>query len=159
MATLKNLVDETTNIKNELVTCHANLKANLIDKGVEVLVTDKLLSLSNKVGEIELGKKWASGSFTFDYNNRITNTKSFSINCDFVPTIFFVKLDNVYCAREVTRNVLISNLFSTTINEDDTYYIKLRVTDLSKTNFTINFEYNYANATNLREGLTWYAFE
>ena len=35
MATLKQLVDETTNIKNELKTCHANLKTNLIDKGVE----------------------------------------------------------------------------------------------------------------------------
>ena len=26
MATLKQLVDETTNIKNELKTCHTNLK-------------------------------------------------------------------------------------------------------------------------------------
>lgn len=61
MSTLKQLVDETTNIKNELKTCHANLKTNLIDKGVECSNTDKLLSLANKVGEIELGKKWASG--------------------------------------------------------------------------------------------------
>ena len=29
MATLKNLVDETTNIKDELKTCHTNLKNNL----------------------------------------------------------------------------------------------------------------------------------
>lgn len=61
MSTLKQLVGETTNIKNELITCHANLKTNLIDKGVECSNTDKLLSLANKVGEIELGKKWASG--------------------------------------------------------------------------------------------------
>ena len=159
MATLKNLVNEITNIKNELVTCYANLKNNLTEKGVDCNSSDKLLSLANKVGEIELGKKWASGSFTFDYNNRITNTKSFSINCDFVPTIFFVKLDNVHCAREVTRNILISNLFSTTVNEDETYFIKLRVTDLSETNFTIKFERNYADATDIREGITWYAFE
>ena len=61
MSTLKQLVDETSNIKNELITCHANLKTNLIDKGVECSNADKLLSLANKVGEIELGKKWASG--------------------------------------------------------------------------------------------------
>lgn len=61
MATLKNLVDETTNIKNELKTCHANLKNNLIEKSIECSSTDKLLSLVNKVGEIELGKKWATG--------------------------------------------------------------------------------------------------
>ena len=30
MSTLKQLVDETTNIKNELRTCHSNLKNNLI---------------------------------------------------------------------------------------------------------------------------------
>ena len=30
MSTLKQLVDETTNIKNELKTCHTNLKSNLI---------------------------------------------------------------------------------------------------------------------------------
>lgn len=52
MATLKNLVDETTNIKDELKTCHTNLKNNLITKGVECSDTDKLLSLVNKVGEI-----------------------------------------------------------------------------------------------------------
>lgn len=62
MATLKNLVDETTNIKNELITCHTNLKNNLIEKGVVCGNSDKLLSLVDKVKKIELGKKWASGS-------------------------------------------------------------------------------------------------
>ena len=62
MSTLKQLVDETTNIKNELKTCHTNLKSNLIEKGVECSDADKLLSLVGKVGEIELGKKWASGT-------------------------------------------------------------------------------------------------
>ena len=52
MATLKNLVDETTSIKNELKTCHTNLKNNLITKGVECSDADKLSSLVNKVGEI-----------------------------------------------------------------------------------------------------------
>ena len=49
MATLKSLVDETTNIKNELVECHTNLKNNLIEKGVECSDTDKMLSLIDKV--------------------------------------------------------------------------------------------------------------
>ena len=52
MATLKNLVDETTNIKNELVECHSNLKNNLIEKGVECSNTDKMSSLIDKVGNI-----------------------------------------------------------------------------------------------------------
>lgn len=52
MATLKNLVDETTNIKNELVTCYSNLKNNLIEKGVECSDTDKMSSLIDKIGDI-----------------------------------------------------------------------------------------------------------
>lgn len=64
MSTLKNLVDETTNIKNELKTCHTNLKTNLINKGVKVLGTDKIVDLISKIDEIKLGKKWASGEAT-----------------------------------------------------------------------------------------------
>lgn len=52
MATLKNLVDETTNIKNELVTCHSNLKNNLTAKGVECSDTDKISSLIDKVEDV-----------------------------------------------------------------------------------------------------------
>ena len=64
MSTLKQLVDETTNIKNELKTCHTNLKSNLIEKGVECSDTDKLLSLVGKVGEIE----------TFNSNSQLLDT-------------------------------------------------------------------------------------
>jgi hypothetical protein len=52
MATLKSLVDETTNIKDELVECHTNLKNNLIAKGVECSDNDKMLSLIDRVEEI-----------------------------------------------------------------------------------------------------------
>ena len=52
MATLKTLVDETTNIKNELVICHSKLKNNLIGKGVECSDTDKMSSLINKVNSL-----------------------------------------------------------------------------------------------------------
>ena len=55
MATLKNLVDETTNIKNELVTCHSNLYNALIEKGVDILPTDskKMSNLIEKVKSIK----------------------------------------------------------------------------------------------------------
>lgn len=56
MATLKNLVDETTNIKNELVICHSNLKNNLIEKGVECSDTDKISNLIDKVNAINIPK-------------------------------------------------------------------------------------------------------
>ena len=49
MATLKSLVDETTNIKDELIECHNNLKNNLIKKGVECSEDAKMSSLIDEV--------------------------------------------------------------------------------------------------------------
>ena len=51
MATLKSLVDETTNIKNEIVECHSNLSSILTSKNVEVTEEDKL---SNLIGKVDL---------------------------------------------------------------------------------------------------------
>lgn len=45
MATLKSLVDETTNIKNELVECRDSLKQILIDKKIEGLGNENRLSV------------------------------------------------------------------------------------------------------------------
>ena len=59
MATLKSLVDETTNIKDELKTCHATLKNSLIEKGVECSDNEKILDLINKIELV--GGKWAFG--------------------------------------------------------------------------------------------------
>lgn len=53
MATLKQLVDETTDIKKDITTCYANLKNNLIDKGVEVKDSDKMIDLVDDVKNLE----------------------------------------------------------------------------------------------------------
>ena len=50
MATLKNLVDETTNVKNEIVECRDILKQILINKKIEGLKNENsLFALINKV--------------------------------------------------------------------------------------------------------------
>ena len=54
MATLKSLVDETTNIKNEIVECRDALKQILIDKKIEGLENEnKIPNLINKVNDLE----------------------------------------------------------------------------------------------------------
>ena len=81
MSTLKQLVDETTNIKNELITCHANLKTNLIDKGVQILEEDKILNLVRKIADIK-ELKFAIGTTS------VTGSGSYSINgLDFKPNL------------------------------------------------------------------------
>ena len=53
MATLKNLVNETTNIKNELINHRDNLKNKLTSKGIELNDNEnKLQILINKVYEL-----------------------------------------------------------------------------------------------------------
>ena len=100
MATLKQLVTETTNIKNELKTCHTNLKSNLIEKGVECSDTDKLLSLVGKVGEIET-VKYATGRL-YDGFSHYRSTSStpatvkkliFSAPLDFEPTNIILRFN------------------------------------------------------------------
>lgn len=96
MSTLKQLVDETTNIKNELKTCHVNLKNNLIDKGVECSDTDKLLSLVGKVGEIELGKKWASGEHIVNFPSTFVYSVEIDLsNLSFIPSVVVCELKNI----------------------------------------------------------------
>lgn len=55
MATLSELVSKTTQIKNDLTTCHAKLKTNLTGKGVTVSSSDKMLTLVNKINDIKVG--------------------------------------------------------------------------------------------------------
>ena len=72
MATLKSLVDETTNIKNELKTCHSNLSSALTEKGVEVSSEDKMSSLIDKVGGLGFGVNIQRGFVNFPKNTTKT---------------------------------------------------------------------------------------
>lgn len=51
-STLKELVNETTVIKNDLVSCRNTLKTNLSDKGVDVASVNKMQGLVEKVNEL-----------------------------------------------------------------------------------------------------------
>ena len=93
MATLSQLVTETTTIKNNLVSCHTNLKNNLTKKGVQCSSTDKLLSLVNKVGEINTGKKWASGTAKSSSAMYECITLTVNVKLQFVPSLIVVMSD------------------------------------------------------------------
>lgn len=95
MSTLKQLVNETTNIKNELITCHANLKNNLIEKGVECSDTDKLLSLVGKVKGVSTGLKYATGKLYDGFGSSTPTTKKlmFSAPLDFDPTNIILRFN------------------------------------------------------------------
>ena len=129
MSTLKQLVDETTNIKDEIITCYSNLKNNLIEKDI-ILESDpmpKLSELINKVGEFENFKyaqgAVSNGSFSiYDWGGTETKNLIFSAPLDFAPKTIILYVDywNVKLYREDTNSVnqtymYISNKQTTTM--------------------------------------------
>lgn len=101
MATLQELVNETTNIKDELVECHDTLKNNLIEKGIECGEEDKLAILVGKVSEINSfrivnGDNCKVTDITASYNTGNSNgvTKDFytheGINLPYAKFIFLL---------------------------------------------------------------------
>ena len=152
MATLKSLVNETSNIKNELVECHTNLKNKLTQKGVECNSSDKLPALINKVDNMQI-RKYGTGVFktvyTFPrtkydnstgYTSRVTYTvdsKDEYIDC--VRMTPYVRktdatsgADYYYYLGIYINGVLIKEYISTPSNLDSTGvdYLTLKKGDI-----------------------------
>ena len=152
MPTLKSLVDETTNIKNELVECHTNLKNNLIEKGVDCNNADKMLNLINKIANIELGKKWASGTYLSHEGATTLN-----LNLDFNPRLVFVNLE--YASGSNAKFSRFSIYFKD-INETKSTSI---VSGSSNTSHDVTLRDNgidmYVAGYSKPNTFYWYAFE
>lgn len=167
MSTLKQLVDETTNIKNELKTCHTNLKNNLANKGVECSNSDKLLTLVNKIKNIELGRKWATGTAQTNTTN-VQGAITVS-SLSFRPSIV------IMCGNRGSADLMIGGLYvqGHQKNRNIAYYYNLD--DLNGStgskvvgNSTNNECYIVDNGfrllatwVNVQQiyNITWYAFE
>ena len=137
MATLKSLVDETSNIKNELIECHTNLKNNLIAKGVECSKDDKLFSLINKTAELsknhfppwhDNGDFFISLKTTFptdDYANQRFFTTCTSIGEDVYVTSNYklYKLDTKTALFEFKTNLPYRRINCTSCSSGNYVYI------------------------------------
>ena len=110
------LVSELNNIADELVECHTNLKNNLIVKGVECSDNDKMSNLIDKVANIELGKKWASGSTTTTITNSTSSTTTICSALPFKPSLAFVMLKTQHGVYSPCSNVVFTNLVQSIIS-------------------------------------------
>ena len=136
MSTLKELVNETTNIKDELVTCHTNLKNNLITKGVECSDADKLLSLVNKVGEISMAIVESSDNVLMELGSLANYVavqvppnsikKQFTFTSTFKGSIRFLvvfnsatgNIDGVFLKNDLIMKTITGNLNTNTMSFD-----------------------------------------
>ena len=177
MATLKSLVDETTVIKNELKTCHTNLKNNLSAKGVGVLNSDKMPSLINKINDITLsslgGKKFATGTVTsssssiswdtWEYNQS-TSLPSVTINLDFIPSTVILIATQDYTAGFTIYTTHIQNLYSSGYSLFTVYEYGKRYANAGVMNFKRKEEYTNTTSIMLpvrsvNDVFKWVAFE
>ena len=167
MATLKSLVDETGNIKNELVECHTNLKNNLIAKGVECSEDDKMSSLIDKVDSISTRKYGCgffktvysipettygtgtniAGTYTVDSKDeyvdcvKITFTNSRGTNMDSSSwdTYVYVKLngETIASSRATYKNSELSDIVLICLKRGDI----IRVETYSQNNYACDMEF------------------
>ena len=165
MATLKGLVDETTNIKNEIKTCHINLKNNLIEKGVECSNNDKLSSLVDKISNIELGKKCASGSMSNIITSTSATSQTFIIetNLSFIPSRIVLNIGLHTLASTEIYNVAIDS--SICYSAQQSFYLVngskcyMYIHNITKDSFSISTGKYKSSMVQKFENITWYAFE
>ena len=168
MATLKELVNETTNIKNELKTCHTNLKNNLVSKGVTVSSSDKMGELCTKVGSIEVAKKVATGtisSLSYNKQDKTLETYTVSTNLTFIPSkieFHITKFKTNYSNTGVSNvflNSIYNNNSSNGISVNQGTICKLYITDISKDSFIYNVSKGSSSYYSTSTDITWYAYE
>lgn len=173
MATLKQLVDETTNIKNDIVTCHTNLKNNLIDKGVECSEADKMQTLVDKVKEIEVGHKIATGAYSSEVVISSTGYSKVRINTSlsFVPSQIILNTGNyrrystggtVASTGDLTNNVLVDSSvskdsFATTKIATSGIITDFYITNITESGFDFYYKINIASYYVKLTNMKWYA--
>lgn len=124
MSTLKELVDETSSIKTDIVTCHSNLKEKLVEKGAEVSDSDKMLTLINKIDDLS--------SVNVEYGAELPATAK--ENTIFIVTD--VEPNKIYL-EENTPESLVNNDFYIKIRSTDAGNDKYFYVDSNKTNLSI----------------------
>lgn len=167
MATLKNLVDEITTIKNELVACHTNLKTNLKNKNIETSSSDKLDDLITKVSDITLenlgGMVVATGMCVLSFG-----TENFTVrNLNFKPSLVLAIAEDK-CVSIMASSGGISNFPNSKVmvGQSSTYgnFSNFESRLISDNRFTAEFYEdgflfqpmaNYQSNINI----TWFAFK
>ena len=163
MATLKSLVDETTNIKNEIVECCDNLKDILVNKDISCDNTDKLSTLIDKVGDIELGKKWASGTFpAYRPSGNVSSYKiTINTNLQFTPSVIIFITKGIWThSLQWNTNLVVTNLAKTTlkVSTDKSTTASYSIENITNNSFDFVFSTTASHNAQYQEG-TWYAFE
>lgn len=166
-STLKELVDETTVIKNDLVSCRNTLKTNLSDKGVDTSALNKMGELINSIPSMPV-KVFAKGTcsvnlnFVGDSSVEREKINHINTNLNFVPSEIIVKL---YLLESSTSAWVYENFRISSKEKARIYYfsnpgIRFEIRNITKTGFDIVTVIEGSSLKVVRAYATeWYAFE
>lgn len=160
-APLEDVKNKVIEIENSLQATKDYFKNVLIDKDIECNEIDGMLNLINKVKDISIGKKWASGEYDSVYTNK---TSQIAMNLDFVPSMIFVVPKDIYLYGYThhAKNFVVSNLNTSpsntlfvTGNGDFYGYIS----DVNQNSFTLSVRGSVGTKPYGFSSFVWYAFE
>ena len=162
MATLKNLVDETTNIKNEVVTCYTDFKENLTNLGVTLEDNSKLSDLINKLPNIKLRDfKFAKGKITVSSGNTVTATVG---GLDFKPYIVIMNTSDFISNENFWGSVFAFGDFADSFPANSTFILDsvdyLRGYTIDGTNYYMKdgkFKLVFYKSMGVNTNCYWYA--
>lgn len=167
-ATLSQITEFNKEMNDEISYQCSRLSQNLKSKGVETLITDKMSSLINKVSDIQLGKKWASGSFSSqegDSGQGITK-KNIRTNLPFTPTRIVINVSMI----GMQNYVITKGTIDSELNNSKSNYLYFNggsynqggvyIDNITSEGFTLNLVNDWGgnHRTRVGEG-AWYAFE
>ena len=112
-----NLANQALNKANEAFQRGDNVKTQLVDKliseGLEVSTNNTFEEL---IGNIALGKKWASGSTTTTITNSTSSATTICSALPFKPSLAFVMLKTQHGVYSPCSNVVFTNLVQSIIS-------------------------------------------
>ena len=123
MATLKNLIDETTDIKNEIVECKDTLKQILVNKRIEGLENENKISiLIDKTND--LVKLFRIKGDTYISNSYLTE-----LTIPKTQIVTYTLVDNIECDGDYNVDF---RLYNTKVNLASGSYVNLKLIRLSE---------------------------
>ena len=169
-SSLNNAVDFANNIKSEIQTIKTALSSNLSNKKVTVSSSESLTSLVNKVNNINLGKKFASGTIKDkSYSARQHHSITVPMNLDFVPSYIIVEFGEITFSGEiegVKRKYTISSKNNTEYIEGNfiniyDVYPQIFFEDVNRYSFRIKMQMKFTDTSYYiyLRNVKWYAFE
>lgn len=157
--------DTYAKMNNDINSLLSTFKTNMMNAGVTVESSDKFKSLINKIkglteGEGNKGIQYAEGIFG---QNSLTKSQEFTLELNFVPSLFFIGPLSVndYYDGTFVSNIYVSNLYQVDVNNPhytgESGHIIFSINNLSQNGLLFNISNPGVWDSSVVGDFNWYA--